>query len=105
MAVLLQVQTTFASAEDARRVARELVVRRLAACCQLVPGLLSIYEWDGEVQQAEETLLLVKTTAARWPELRDKLAELHPYDTPEIIATQVEHASFDYMAWVRDSVE
>jgi len=102
---LLQVQTTFASADDATRVASALLAEKLAACCQIVPGLTSLYVWEGKLREEPEVLLLAKTTERRWPELRDRVIELHPYDTPEVIATVVSHVSFEYMAWVKDSVD
>jgi periplasmic divalent cation tolerance protein len=102
---LIQVQTTFASAEDAMQAARALVQERLAACCQIVPGLTSVYRWEGMLREEQEVLLLMKSTEQRWPELRDRLGELHPYDTPEIIATTLSHVSFEYMAWLKDAVE
>jgi periplasmic divalent cation tolerance protein len=102
---LIQVQTTFASAEDATRVAQALVSEKLAACCQLVPGLTSLYVWEGKLREEPEVLLLIKSTEQRWPELRDRIVELHPYDTPEVIATVVSNVSFEYMAWVKDHLE
>jgi uncharacterized protein involved in tolerance to divalent cations len=102
---LLQVQTTFATTDDAERVARALVGEKLAACCQIVPRLTSLYSWEGQLREEPEVLLLIKTTENRWPDLRDRVVELHPYDTPELIATRVENVSFEYLAWVKDSVE
>jgi uncharacterized protein involved in tolerance to divalent cations len=102
---LIQVQTTFASAEDAARVAQALLAERLAACCQIVPAVTSLYVWDGKLREEPEVLLLVKTTELRWHELRDRIVELHPYDTPELIATAVNNVTFEYMAWVKDSVK
>jgi periplasmic divalent cation tolerance protein len=102
---LLQVQTTFASADDALAAARALVEERLAACAQLLPGLTSVYRWEGMLRQEEEVLLLLKTTEQRWPELRDRLLDLHPYDTPELIATTVSHVGFEYLAWVKEQVD
>jgi len=102
---LIQVQTTFATADDALTAARALVSEKLAACCQVVPELTSIYRWEGMLRQEPEVLLLIKSTEQRWPELRDRLIELHPYDTPEVIATTVSHVGFEYMAWVKDNVE
>jgi periplasmic divalent cation tolerance protein len=104
MPTLLQIQTSFARSEDALAVARTLVTERLAACCQVLPGVTSVYSWDGQLHEAEEVLLLVKTTAEQWPALRDRVQALHPYDTPELIAMAVEHVSFEYLAWVKDSV-
>lgn len=102
---LIQVQTTFASGEDAARVAQALLAESLAACCQIVPGMTSLYVWEGKLREEPEVLLLVKTTEQCWPALRDRIVELHPYDTPEVIATAVSHVSFEYMAWVKDSVK
>ncbi|MBN2081043.1 divalent-cation tolerance protein CutA [bacterium] len=103
MPALVQVQTTFASHDDAAKVAREVVQARLAACAQILPGVHSIYIWEDQLHQESEVLLLLKTTESTWPDLRDRLAKLHPYDTPEIIATTISHASFEYAAWLRES--
>ncbi|MDQ3023156.1 MAG: divalent-cation tolerance protein CutA [bacterium] len=102
---LIQVQTTFATEDDALVAARALVSEKLAACCQVVPGLTSVYMWEGVLRHEPEVLLLLKSTEQRWPDLRDRLLELHPYDTPELIATAVSHVGFEYMAWVKDNVE
>ena len=102
---LIQVQTTFGSAEDAARVAQALLAESLAACCQILPGVVSFYIWEGRLREEPEALLLIKTTTQCWPELRDRIIELHPYDTPEVIATAVSHVGFEYMAWVKDSVK
>jgi periplasmic divalent cation tolerance protein len=105
MAGVLEVHTTFASEGDAIAVARALVSERLAACAQVVPGVTSIYRWEGMLRHDEEVLLLLKTTLESWPALRDRLAELHPYDTPEIIALPVEHGGFSYISWVKENTE
>jgi uncharacterized protein involved in tolerance to divalent cations len=104
MSALIQVQTTFASAEDATAVGRTLVSEQLAACAQVLPSITSIYVWEEMLRHDEEALLLLKTSEASWPALRDRLSELHSYDTPEIIALRIEQAGFDYATWVRDSV-
>lgn len=103
MTALLEVQTTFATPEDAARVARVLIGERLAACAQVVPSITSMYIWEDELKHETEALLLLKTAESSWAALRDRLAQLHPYDTPEIIALPVSHASFEYSTWVRDS--
>jgi len=103
MPAIVQVQTTFASPDDAAKVAREVVQARLAACAQILPGVHSIYIWDDQLHEENEVLLLLKTTEATWPDLRDRLAQLHPYDTPEIIATVISHASFEYATWLREN--
>jgi periplasmic divalent cation tolerance protein len=103
MAALLEVRTTFPDIDKATEVARQLVSERLAACAQLVPGVTSIYRWEGMLRHDSEVLCLLKTGSERWIELRDRLTELHPYETPEILAVPVEHACIKYLTWVREA--
>jgi len=88
----------------ARALARIVLDERLAACVQLLPWVESLYHWKGSVERARETLLLIKTTKACWPALRDRLAELHPYEVPEILALKVEDGLPAYLQWVSQSV-
>lgn len=97
---LLVFCTAPASAAD--RLARLLVEERLAACVQALPGLRSTYRWDGELQQASETLLLVKTTADRYAALERTLAAHHPYDLPEILAVDASAGLPAYLRWLAD---
>jgi periplasmic divalent cation tolerance protein len=91
---------TAANAEEATRLAEVLVEGRLAACVQILPEMLSIYYWKGEVQRDREVLLLVKTTRANFGELESKVREIHTYETPEIIALPVTAASEPYLNWL-----
>ena len=75
---------TSANADEARRIAHELVERQLAACVQILPEIESVYRWNGEVQRETELLLLAKTTAAQFDDLERAVREIHSYDTPEI---------------------
>ena len=104
MPALLEVRTTFPDLDKAEEIARTLVSERLVACAQLVPGVTSIYRWEGMLRHDSEVLALFKTTSERWTELRDRLSELHPYDTPEILAVAVENGCFKYVSWVRENV-
>ena len=97
---LLIVFTNFPDIETARRIARLLVEERLAACVNLLPPAESIYSWKGAVEQAQEIPAILKTTAAAWPALRDRLAALHPYDVPEIIALPAADGLPAYLEWV-----
>ncbi len=83
--------------------ARALVDRRLAACVHLVPGLRSVYRWRGRVEEARETLLVIKTAAPRLQALLATVEELHPYDVPEAIALPVVGGLENYLAWVREN--
>ena len=82
--------------------ARALVRRRLAACVNLVPGVRSVYRWKGRVEEARETLLVAKTSAARVPALLAAIAELHPYEVPEGIALPVVAGLAPYLRWIAD---
>jgi len=85
----------------AESLAESVVGERLAACASLVPGLTSLFWWEGRVQRAEEVLLLLKTEADRVPALIARAAELHPYDVPEVLALQVDAGFGPYLDWVR----
>jgi periplasmic divalent cation tolerance protein len=87
----------------AARIAHALVDEQLAACVQALPGVTSTYRWHGEVQIGAETLLLIKTTRARMDALARRVAELHPYDTPELLALEVVDGAPDYLAWLESA--
>lgn len=89
--------------ELALALARRMVEGRLAACAQVLPGLASVYRWEGRVQEESEVLLLVKTTAARLPELEAWLRENHPYDTPECLAWAPARVEARYLAWLEEA--
>jgi len=97
--------TACGSAEEANRIARELVERRLAACVNIVPGVESVYRWKGEIESAAEWLLIVKTTAAAFEKLREAISELHSYDVPECVALTVEDGGADYLEWIATAVK
>lgn len=96
------VLTTCPDAVTARRIARTLVEERLAACGNVVPGLTSIYRWQGAVETADECLLILKTREDRIPALAARLGALHPYDVPEVLALPVADGTGPYVAWVRE---
>ncbi|AUB84502.1 divalent-cation tolerance protein CutA [Candidatus Thiodictyon syntrophicum] len=86
--------------ECATRIAERLVEERLAACVSLVPGLTSIYRWQGAIQRDAEVLLLIKTVAVRFEVLAATLSALHPYEVPEIIALPITAGLPDYLTWM-----
>jgi periplasmic divalent cation tolerance protein len=98
------VLSTAGSEDEARKFARHLVERQLAACVNIVPQIESIYRWQGKVESSQEWLLLIKTTAERFPAVRDAIRELHSYELPECIALSIEDGSPDYLQWLADSV-
>jgi periplasmic divalent cation tolerance protein len=94
---------TFPDPETAHRIARDAVDQQYAACANLVPAVKSIYRWLGRVQQADETLVVYKTSAIRYPDLEAFLLRSHPYEVPEIIALPLSAGSADYVRWVIDN--
>lgn len=105
MTEMLMVFTTFASADDAARVARILVEERLIACGNVLPGVRSLYRWEGKVADQPEVMLLMKTRKQDWTALISRLHELHPYDTPECVAIRIAAGAPKYMAWLEASLE
>jgi periplasmic divalent cation tolerance protein len=97
------VLSTVARAEDAERIGRALVERGLAACVNVVPGLVSIYRWQGQVEREEERLLVIKTRAERFEDLREALVALHPYELPEVLALPIAAGHAPYLAWLDDN--
>lgn len=104
MTEMLIVFTTFANGEDAARVARTLVEERLVACANIVPGVRSLYRWEGKVADEGEVLVLMKTRKQDWTALQSRLHELHPYTTPECIAVRIASGSPAYMTWLEEAL-
>jgi periplasmic divalent cation tolerance protein len=100
----LVVFVTAASSDEAATIARALVEEHLAACVNVVPGIRSFFWWEGRLQEANETLLVMKTHRERYGALEARVRSLHSYSVPEILALPVESGSPDYVAWVRESV-
>ena len=94
------VLTTVEALADGERLARLLVERGLATCVQVLPPMISIYRWQGRVERATESLLLVKTTRPRFADVEAAIKSHHPYETPEIIALPVEAGSTEYLSWL-----
>lgn len=99
----LVVFVTTANSEEAALLADALVSDRLAACVNIVPAVQSIYLWQGEVTRENESLLIMKTTDERYPELERRVNELHSYSTPEVVALRIERGSEQYLSWLRES--
>lgn len=89
----------------ANAIARHLVDQRLAACVTQLPGARSVYRWKGQVETAEEIVLMIKTRASAWTELEAVVEALHPYELPELLVTPVEGGLDRYLSWVAESTE
>ena len=100
MSDTLLVLTNTPDLDTAERIARHLVEDHLAACVNRLAPCRSVYRWEGEVEEAEEIPLLIKTTVARYPEVEAAIRALHPYELPEVVAVRVERGLPAYLAWV-----
>ena len=94
------VYTTWPTTVEAEKAGRTLVERRLAACVNILPGMISHYRWEGKVERAEEAVMLVKTRASLADEVEQAVQELHPYDTPAVLVMPVESVERDYLRWL-----
>lgn len=99
------VLSTAGSKDEAEKIGKELVERRLAACVNIVPQVRSIYRWEGKIEQSEELLLVIKTTADRYPAVQDAIKELHSYVLPECVCLAVEDGSKEYVGWIVEATQ
>jgi periplasmic divalent cation tolerance protein len=89
----------------AKRIAHVLIEEHLAACVQLMPPMLSVYEWKGEIQGDEEIGLSIKTRASATQQVIDRIVELHPYEVPEVIVLPIIDGHAPYLAWLDRNAE
>ena len=103
MSEMLVIMCTCPDEATASKLAGGLVEEQLAACVNILPGIRSIYRWQGKISNDAEVLMVIKSLASRFEELESWLLEHHPYDIPEIVALPVSCVSAEYHAWI-DSV-
>ncbi len=96
----LLVLSTCPGSISAKKIARDLVTEKLAACVNIVPGVQSFFSWVGKVDKANELLLVIKTTINDYEALEKRLKKLHPYELPEIIAVPICTGSAEYLNWI-----
>ena len=99
------VVTTVGDEEQALLIAREIVSRRLAACVNVVPGMRSVYRWQGKICRDTEYLLLIKTLAGEYDAVAAAIRELHSYELPEILSFDVAQGDAGFLAWIRECVD
>jgi periplasmic divalent cation tolerance protein len=97
--------TTFPSVVEAEKIGRALVEDRLAACVNIVPGMISHYRWQGAIERGEEAVMLIKTRASLAEPVRAAVRASHPYDTPAILVLPIESVDETYFAWIMASTE
>jgi len=96
---------TCPNTQVAEQLATSLVEQRLAACINIVPGLTSIYRWQGKLEKGTEVLLLIKSTREHYSAVESAIRQQHPYELPEIIAVTLDEGSPDYLRWITTSLE
>ena len=97
---MVMVVSNMPNADVAKAIARELVDRHLAACVNILPGVHSIYRWEGAVEEASEVTVLIKTRRIRYAAVEAAIQSLHPYDVPEIIAVPINGGLPAYLNWM-----
>ncbi len=97
--------TTFPSLVEAEKAGKTLVEDRLAACVNILPGMISHYRWQGAVERAEEAVMLIKTRASLAEGVRAAVKASHPYETPAILVLPIESVDETYFAWIMDSTK
>lgn len=101
---IIEVRVSVPDAVVADAIATTLVEERLAACVQALPGMRSTYWWQDAVDTSDEVLLLAKSTRARFDRICERVGDMHPYETPEILAVDVPHVSASYAAWIAEAL-
>lgn len=92
--------TTTSSIEEAKKLAHSLVENKLAACANIIPKIISVYNWKNQINEDEEYLLLIKTKEKNFEQVKEKIKELHSYELPEIIMIPVQNGLNDYLDWI-----
>jgi periplasmic divalent cation tolerance protein len=100
----LLIQVTVGNEAEAQKIANSLVENRLAACVQIVPGIISIYRWEGKICQEGEYLLLIKSSEEKWGEMREMIKRYHSYQCPEIVTILPLEVDQNYLNWWKESI-
>ena len=99
------VYTTYPSLVEAERIGKTVLERRLAACVNILPGMISHYWWQGEIERAEEVVMIIKTRASLAEEVRMAVKEMHPYTTPAFLVIPLESVDSSYLTWLLAGTE
>ncbi|VVC30805.1 Divalent ion tolerance protein, CutA,Nitrogen regulatory protein PII/ATP phosphoribosyltransferase, C- [Cinara cedri] len=98
------VYITAPSIKIAKELAHDIIQKDLAACVNLLPNITSIYKWNGQIQEASESLMMIKTRTSRIEELTNFVKVHHPYEVCEVISTKIENGNIPYLNWISESV-
>lgn len=99
------IYVTVSREDEASKIAKALIESRLAACVNIISNIRSIYRWEGNVEDDNESLMIIKTKDSKFHEVQKKVEELHSYSVPEVIAFPIEKGSEKYLAWLSESVD
>ena len=99
---IIVVQCTVPTKQEAKKIARILIEKRMAACCSIIPNIHSIYHWQNEIEESEEVLVLIKTKAKLYQQLEKEIKMIHSYAVPEIISIAINGASSAYIDWIKN---
>jgi len=99
------VYCTVPSPESAEQIAVKLIQHKIAACCNIIPGLTSIYSWEGKIEKDSELLLMIKSTEENYKKIENEIINLHPYEVPEIISLEVNEGSREYLNWIHQNTK
>ncbi len=97
---MIIVMTTITDIERAKILAHQVISEHLAACCNIIPGVSSIYRWQGELHEEQECLLVMKTIKSRYSTLDKYIRSHHPYEVPELLALPVTECFEKYLSWI-----
>lgn len=100
--MVVMVYITAGDVEEAKKIARVVIRKRLAACANIIGGITSIYRWKGRVEEESEAILLLKTSKARVNALIDEVKELHSYEVPDITVIPFEGGLEEYLMWIKE---
>ncbi|MBN1408334.1 MAG: divalent-cation tolerance protein CutA [Calditrichaceae bacterium] len=95
---------TTPSYEISHKIAAECIHKKIAACCNIIPGIKSIYRWEGNVEESEEQLLMIKSTEINFKSIENTINSFHTYDVPEIISIKIGSGNESYLKWINESL-
>ena len=95
---------TTPSHEVSNQIAEKCIKKKIAACCNIIPGVKSIYEWEGKVEKSEEQLIIIKSTEDNFKAIENTINTIHPYDVPEIISVKINNGNELYLKWINQSI-
>ncbi len=93
---------TCSSVDEAKNIASKMVEQRLAACGNILPGMISVYQWKGKIENDDEVVLILKTQKSLFEKLKSKVIELHSYETPCVISWDIDRGNKEYLDWIAD---